>query len=225
MQEAGRSAGKSMELADAAGSKSGSLRIGWIAHAGPWKTRPAALPMLLRKLNESTGAPVSFEWREVSLTDASMFETPMLFLTGTTDFAFGENERANLRQFLLKGGVLFAEAGDGRSTFDAAFRAEMAKILPENPLTPVPADSSLFKEPNPVSSVKVRPALAAQLDNRRSTMPELFSSEVNGATAVIYCPRDLSAGWEQSPAPYAIGYESADSTALGVNILFHALVR
>lgn len=225
MQEAGRSAGKSVELADASGSKSGSLRIGWVSHAGPWKTRPAALPMLLRKLNESTGAPVSFEWREVSLTDASMFETPMLYLTGTTDFALGDNERANLRQFLMKGGVLFAEAGDGRSTFDTAFRAEMAKILPENPLTAVPADSPLFKEPNPVSSVKVRPALAAQLDNRRSTAPELFSSEVNGTTAVIYCPRDLSAGWEQSPAPYAIGYEAADSSALGVNILFHALVR
>ena len=27
------------------------------------------------------------------------------------------------------------------------------------------------------------------------------------------------------PAPYAIGYEAADATALGVNILFHALVR
>jgi hypothetical protein len=154
-----------------------------------------------------------------------MFETPMLYLTGTTDFALGENERANLRQFLLKGGVLFAEAGDGRSSFDTAFRSEMAKALPENPLTPVPADSSLFREPNLLPSVKARPALAAQIDNRRSTAPELFSAEVNGTTAVIYCPRDLSAGWEQAPAPYAIGYEAADSTALGVNILFHALVR
>jgi hypothetical protein len=225
MQEAGRSAGKSVELADAAGSKAGSLRIGWIAHSGPWKTRPAAMPMLLRKLNEATGAPVSFESRDVFLTDAAMFETPLLYLTGTTDFALGENERANLRQFLLKGGVLFAEAGDGRSTFDSAFRAEMAKLLPDHPLTPVPADSPLFREPNEVSSVKVRPALAAQLDNRRSTAPELFSADINGATAVIYCPHDLSAGWEQAPAPYAIGYESADSTALGVNILFHALVR
>jgi hypothetical protein len=225
MQEAGRSAGKSMALADAAGSKAGSLRIGWIAHNGPWKTRPAAMPMLLRKLNEATGAPVSFESRDVFLTEAAMFETPLLYLTGTTDFALGENERANLRQFLLKGGVLFAEAGEGRSTFDSAFRAEMAKLLPDHPLAPVPADSPLFREPNDVSSVKVRPALAAQLDNRRSTAPELFSAEINGATAVIYCPRDLSAGWEQAPAPYAIGYEAADSSALGVNILFHALVR
>ena len=69
------------------------------------------------------------------------------------------------------------------------------------------------------------PALAAQFDNRRSIAPELFTAEVNGATAVIYCPRDLSAGWEQAPAPYAIGYQAADATALGVNILFHALAR
>ena len=225
MQEAGRSAGKSVELADAGGSKAGNLQIGWISHAGPWKTRPAALPMLLRKLNESTGAPVSFEWREVALSDASMFETPLLYLTGTTDFALGENERANLRQFLLKGGVLFAEAGDGRSTFDAAFRSEMAKVLPDHPLTPVPATSTLLHQPNEVGTVKTRPALAAQLDNRRSTTPELFAADVNGTSAVIYSPRDLSAGWEQAPAPYAIGYEAADATALGVNILFHALVR
>lgn len=225
MQEAGRSAGKSVELADAAGSRAGSLRVGWVAHAGPWKTRPAALPMLLHKLNESTGAPVSFEWREVVLSDASMFESPLLYLTGTTDFALGDNERANLRQFLLKGGVLFAEAGDGRSSFDTALRAEIAKILPECPLLPVAADSPLFREPNKITTVKARPALAVQLEGRRDTAPELFTCELNGATAVIYCPRDLAAGWEQAPAPYAIGYEAEDATALGVNILFHALVR
>ena len=118
-----------------------------------------------------------------------------------------------------------AEAGDGRSTFDTAFRAELAKVLPDHPLTPVPATASLLHQPNEVATVKPRPALAAQLDKRTTTTPELFTAEINGATAVIYCPRDLSAGWEQAPAPYAIGYEAADSTALGVNILFHALVR
>jgi hypothetical protein len=225
MQEAGRSTGKSVELADAGGSKAGRLHVGWVAHTGPWKTRPAALPMLLRKFNETTGAPVSFEWRDVMLSDASMFETPLLYLTGTTDFALGENERANLRQFLLKGGVLFAEAGDGRASFDTAFRAEIAQILPDHPLAPVAADSPLLHQPNDVSTVKVRPALAAQLDNRQTAAPELLVSEINGATAVIYCPRDLAAGWEQAPAPYAIGYQPADSAALGVNILFHSLVR
>jgi hypothetical protein len=125
----------------------------------------------------------------------------------------------------MKGGVLFAEASDGRSTFDTAFRAEMAKILPDHPLLPVVGDSKLLHEPNDLNSVKAWPALVAQLGKSRSTAPELYSIDINGTTAVIYCPRDLSAGWEQAQAPYAIGYEAADSTALGVNILFHALVR
>jgi hypothetical protein len=225
MQEAGRSPGRSVALADAAGSRAGSLRIGWISHSGPWKTRPTAIPMLLRKFNESTGAPVSFEWSEVSLADASMFESPMLYLTGTTDFALGENERANLRQFLMKGGVLFAEAGDGRQTFDSAFRAEIARVLPEHPLAPPPADSTLFRQPNDISTVKLRPALAAQLGNQGSAAPDLLTVEINGSSAVIYCPRDLAAGWEQAPAPYAIGYQANDSIRIGINILFHALVR
>ena len=224
MQEAGRSLGKSVELADAAGSKAGSLRVGWIAHAGPWKTRPTALPMLLRKFNEVTGAPVSFETSDVSLSDASMFETPLLYLTGTTDFALGENERANLRQFLMKGGVLFAEAGDGRPSFDQSFRTEMAKVLPDHPLVSVSSDSPLLRQPNEVGTVKARPALAA-LTGKRTTPPALFTVEINGATAVIYSPHDLSSGWEQAPAPYAIGYEAADSTAIGVNVLFHALAQ
>lgn len=224
MQEAGRSLGKSVELADAAGSKAGSLRVGWVAHSGPWKTRPAALPVLLRKFNEATGAPVSFDSRDVSLADASLFETPLLYLTGTTDFALGDNERANLRQFLMKGGVLFAEAGDGRTTFDEAFRAEIARILPDHPLVPVSPDSPLLRQPNEIGTVKARPALAAAT-GKRSLPPTLLTVEINGSTAVIYSPNDLSAGWEQAPAPYALGYEPADSTAIGVNILFHALAR
>jgi hypothetical protein len=83
----------------------------------------------------------------------------------------------------------------------------------------------LFREPNNLPAVKVRPALAARLDGRRSIAPELFTCDINGVTAVIYCPRDLAAGWERAPAPYALGYEPEDATALGVNILFHALAR
>lgn len=225
MREAGRSLGKSVALADAAGSRAGSLRVGWIAHGGPWLTRPAALPMLLRQFNETTGAPVSFEWRQVVLTDAGMFESPLLYLTGTTDFSLGDAERANLRRFLLSGGVLFAEASDGRPSFDASFREEMAALLPDHPLRAVPADSPLFLQPNPLPTVKALPALAARMNGRRDVQPELFTCEINGSTAVIYSPRDLSAGWEHAPAPYAIGYEADDATSLGVNILFHALTR
>ena len=42
---------------------------------------------------------------------------------------------------------------------------------------------------------------------------------------MIYCPYDLSAGWERAIAPYALGYDAKDATGLGVNVLFYALAH
>jgi hypothetical protein len=55
--------------------------------------------------------------------------------------------------------------------------------------------------------------------------PTIEMLSLQGAPAIIYSPHDLSAGWEQAPAPYAIGYEAVPSVQLGINILFHALAR
>ena len=130
MRDAGRSVGKSVELVNANRQTAGKFRVGQLIHDGPWKTRTAAFPMLLNQFHAATGTPVSFELRDVSLDDSSIFEMPFLFVTGTTDFTLTEKERANLRRFLTNGGVLFAEAAEGRQSFDIAFREEMAKVLP-----------------------------------------------------------------------------------------------
>ena len=51
--------GKSVDLADADKKSAGKFRVGQVIHAGPWKTRTAAFPMLLAELNKSTGTQVS----------------------------------------------------------------------------------------------------------------------------------------------------------------------
>ena len=225
MRDAGRSVGKSVDLADADKKNAGKFRVGQIIHSGPWNTRSAAFPMLLNSMNKETGTQVSFELRNVSLTDAAIFEMPFLYLTGTTDFSFNEQERANLRKFLMNGGVLFAEAGEGRKSFDAAFHQEMAQVLPGKQLTAIPANHELFRQPKDVTTVKARPALAARKGNQIDESPEMLGIDVNGALGVIYTPNDLSAGWERAIAPYAAGYEPQDATALGLNVLYYAVTH
>ena len=225
MRDSGRSVGKSVQLANAAGASAGKFRVAQIKHDGVWKTRAAAFPMLLSQFNAATGAPVSFDLRDVSLGDASIFDTPFLYLTGSTDFSFTEPERANLRRFLQNGGVLFAEASEGRPSFDAAFRAEMARVLPGAPLAALPAQHELFQQPMKAAPVRARPALAARLGNRSEVDPELDGISLNGTLAVIYAPYDLSAGWERAVAPYAVGYEPAGATALGLNVLYYAVTH
>ena len=225
MRDAGRSVGKSVELVNADKKTAGKFRVGQIIHDGPWKTRVAAFPMLLNQFQTATGTPVSFQLRDVSLTDASVFEMPFLFLTGTIDFAFTEEERANLRRFLNNGGVLLVESGEGRKTFDKAFRQEIAKVLPGRELTALPPGHELFKRPINAEMVKARQALAVKSGNQIELSPELYGIELNGTLSVIYTPNDLSAGWERALAPYALGYESKDATALGVNVLYYAVTH
>lgn len=225
MRDAGRSIGKSVELVNADKKTAGKFRVGQVMHEGPWKTRTAAFPMLLNQFHASTGTPVSFELRDVSLDDPAIFEMPFLFLTGTTDFRLSDKQRGNLRQFLMNGGVLFAEAAEGRQSFDDSFRAEMAKVLPDRGLAAIPANHSIFQQPGKLPSVKARSALAAHSNNQIEMAPELYGIDLNGSLAVIYSPHDLSAGWERAIAPYAQGYEAADSTALGMNVLYYAVTH
>ncbi|MBI5688004.1 MAG: DUF4159 domain-containing protein [Verrucomicrobia bacterium] len=225
MRDAGRSVGKSVELINADKKTAGKFRVGQVMHNGMWRTRTAAFPMLLNAFHTVTGTPVSFELNQVSLADSSVYAYPFLYLTGTTDFTLSETERANLRRFLANGGVLFVEAGEGRASFDTAFRQEMAQVLPGRSLAPLPAGSTLFREPMGVASVKARPALAAKRSNQVEMAPEIYGIELNGTMSVIYSPFDLSAGWEGALAPYALGYEAADAKNIGINILFSAVAR
>ena len=225
MRDAGRSVGKSVELSDADKKSAGKFRVGQVVHAGPWKTRSAAFPMLLNELNRQTGTAVSFDLRDVPLTDASIFEMPFMYLTGTTDFALSEQERANLRKFLMNGGVLFVEAGEGRQSFDQSFRQEIAKVLPGKKLEALPPGHDIFRQPKVLASVKARPALAAKRGNQIDIAPELLGIELNGVLSVIYTPNDVSAGWESAIAPYAVGYEPQDATAIGLNVLYYAVTR
>ncbi len=225
MRDAGRSVGKSVQLADADAKKVGKFRVGQVKHNGPWKTRAAAFPMLLNALNKETGTAVSFDLRDVSLTDGSLFEMPFVYLTGTTDFSFTEEERGALRKYLMQGGVLFAEAGEGRASFDIAFRNELAKVLPGKTLSALPVTHELFRQPKGVDIVKARPALAAKRGGAAEQPPELMGVDINGSLGVIYSPNDLSAGWERAIAPYASGYEPAAAMAIGLNVLYYAVAH
>ena len=225
MRDAGRSVGKSVELVNADKKTAGKFRVGQVIHDGPWKARTAAFPMLLNQFHTLTGTPVSFDLRDVSLDDAAIFEMPFLFVTGTMDFTLTDKQRANLRQFLMNGGVLFAEAAEGRQSFDVAFRAEMEKVLPGRQLAALPANHSIFKQPGAIGMVKARSALAVKSGNQIEVAPEMYGIDLNGSLAVIYSPHDLSAGWERAIAPYAQGYEATDATAIGVNVLYYAVTH
>lgn len=200
------------------------LFIGQVVYDGEWKTRPSALPILLRAFNQRTTVPVQLDVRELRLSDPRIFDAPLLYITGHEGFSLSEGEVTMLRKYLTNGGFLFAEACCGRKRFDQAFRAEMHRVLPDKTIAPLPRDNDVYSIPNPVKQIAVTPSLAHQLGTTVIS-PLLEGFEINGHTAVIYSPYGMAGSWENSQSPYALGYNDTEALKLGQNILMHAITH
>jgi hypothetical protein len=205
-------------------SSQNRMRLAQIEYDGEWKTRHAGLSLLLHQFNLKTEIPVKFERLEMRLTDPRLFDCPVVYMTGHEDFRLTAEEAAALREYLKRGGLLFAEACCGRKSFDAAFQREMRRVLPGIPLLPIPLQHPIFTLPNAIASVGVTPALAAQLETA-AIEPRLFAMELDGHFAVIYSPFGLAGGWELSQSPYAFGYDDASAMKIGENILLYAITQ
>lgn len=216
---------KALDFVDAEKTKSGKFVIAQATYHGLWKTREAGLSMLLNSFHEQTKTPVRFAREEVALDSPRLFEVPFVYMTGHQDFELTPAERTNLRQYLMRGGLLVAESCCGREAFDRSFRQEISKVLNGQKLDRIQAAHPLFLFPNQVESVQPRPALAHKLGSKGKVQPELYGISLGGNLAVIYSPYGLACGWELAQCPYCCGIDSRDALALGVNILSYAILQ
>lgn len=203
----------------------GRLCIAQMIYDGEWKTRRTGLSVLVDSFNQMTEAPAILGLREKKLSDSGISGVSILYVTGHEGFKLNAEEREQLKKYLLDGGFLFAEACCGRAGFDKGFREELGKILPQNALKLVSADSSIFHQPNKIAKSGITPALAARAGGAKTLKPELYGIEINGRLAVVYSPLGMAGGWESSQGPYAFGYNDTGALALGQNILMYALTR
>lgn len=147
-------------------------------------------------------------------------EIPILYVTGTRAIAFGDEERARLREFLIKGGFLLGDACRGSDEFAAAFRAGMARILPEYPLQPLPPDHPIYSTFRRLDRV----AYSKAVTDRPDGAPFLEGARMGCRIAAVLTKYDLSCAWDSDhlveEAKAVIGRDAYD---MGLNILSYAL--
>jgi len=192
--------------------------FGQLIHQGDWDTDPSAVANLLKAVNANSAIDVKFVRRDIEAATSDLFEVPFLYMTGHHDFALTESEIGNLREYLLAGGFLLADACCGRSAFDAAFRREMARILPGRQLERIPADDPLY-----TSLYRIDQVHHALRD--APVQPALLGIKVDGYYVVVYSPDDLGNGWEGEEHPYVDGLASEDSLKVGMNAIMYALTH
>ncbi len=108
---------------------------------GDWYANPTALPNLLSALRSRTEIDVGERAATVSLDDDELFLYPMLHMTGHGKISFSDQEAANLRKYLERGGFLWADDNYG---MDRSFREEMRKVFPDGPFVELPFGHAIY---------------------------------------------------------------------------------
>jgi hypothetical protein len=175
------------------------------------------------ELQRRTSVEVVLDARPFPLSSPKLFEYPFLYLGGDGPIPpFKPDEVENLRRYLTFGGFLLADANDGSdgNGFDVSFRREMARVLPQNPLTALPSAHVLYKSffllDSPPGRFLHKPTLDACSMGRRA--------------AVVYSQNDLAGAWNREESgdyefEASPGGEPQRELAfrLGINLCMYAL--
>ncbi|MHB8902775.1 MAG: DUF4159 domain-containing protein, partial [Thermoguttaceae bacterium] len=194
-----------------------------LKHDGDWDPDPSAVHNLLKHVRDNSTLAVKFKRHEVELTDPQIATYPILYMTGHHEFHWNDEEVARLERYLSAGGLLVADACCGRVSFDAAFRREIAKVLPGGRLERLPPDHPLYHCHGDIRQVQYTPRVREDYGILDS--PELEGISTDGRLSVIYSKFDLGNGWEQFPHDYSYGVRDADALSIGTNILVYAVTH
>jgi hypothetical protein len=194
-----------------------------LQHKGKWDARLSGLRRLAWELGRRTSVEMVPDARPLAPNSPKLFEYPFVYVGGDGPLPpFAPDEIENLRRYLTFGGFLLADANDGSdgSGFDADFRAQVAKLLPQSPLTPVPSEHVIFKSFFLLDSAP----------GRLLKKPQLLACNLGKRAAVVYTQNDLAGAWNRDESgdydfEVTPGGESQREIAirLGINLCMYAL--
>jgi hypothetical protein len=142
------------------------------------------------------------------------FEPPFLYLTGAGGIPVSANDVKTLRDYLLGGGMLFADAGS--PAFHGSFRALMSAVFPDRQLVVIADDDPIFQAPFVFPNGA--PPLWHHGGNRA------LGIKHQNRWAVFYHPGDINDAWKTGYSGMSRNL-AEQSYNLGVNIIYHAFTN
>jgi hypothetical protein len=191
--------------------------------SGDWDSAPLVPANLIDSIARYTGIDVAPTGVIVPLGSRDLFKYPLAYMTGHLPVRFSDVERATLREYCARGGLLFVD--DHNHDIDGQFHKtaweEVARAV--GPLRDLPNDHALYR------------AFFAFPDGPPTTSHELngwgdnlvhkhLQAVLQGdRIAVLYSSKDYSSEWNYNPDNKR--FFSVDNTKFGVNLVVYALSR
>jgi hypothetical protein len=205
-----------------------------------WSTDyPAADANFMTRLEELT--PIHTErWKDgepgvaaVRATDPDIYRCPFLFMTDPGSVRFSPEETEGLRQYLLKGGFLWADDLWGNQAW-RYFEEEIRLVLPEYSIVEITPGHPLLNALYHVEEIPQIPSYQSWSQSGGQTsefgaetaVPHLrgiFDHEGRPLVVVSF-NTDIADGWErEGDVPHYFYNFSPEAYGLGVNIILWAM--
>jgi hypothetical protein len=191
--------------------------------SGDWDSAPLVPANVIDSIARYTSIDVAPTGAIVALSSRDIFRHPLMYLTGHLPVRFTTAERANVSEFVRRGGFLFVD--DHNHDIDGAFHKTATEEIARSvaPLVEVPNDHPLYRaffhfEEGP-------PTTSHELNGWGDNLVHKHLQGVmrDGRIAVLYSNKDYSSEWGYHPDNKR--FLAVDNTKFAVNLVVYALTR
>jgi hypothetical protein len=209
---------------------------------GWWVDYPRADINLSLRVAETTRVPVARQpngnpaYAVVNATDDELMQCPFVMMTEPGGADFDDAEVARLREYLQKGGFLWADDFWGSAAW-TWFATQLARVLPPDqyPIVDLPADHPLFHTMFDIAGVPQIPNVGLWVTSHLTSERGADSAEAHGRAildekgrVMVFMTFNTDFGdayeRESESADYFARF-SVNAYAIGVNIVLYAMTH
>ncbi|MDP2319776.1 MAG: DUF4159 domain-containing protein [Acidobacteriota bacterium] len=192
--------------------------------SGDWDYNPKVAANILNSVVEYTNIPVYPEEIVITADSDELLAFPFLFMTGHKLVRFSEAERAQLRRFVERGGLLFSDDCNHNvaGLYATSFEQEMRLAFPgPGVLDKLPRSHPLYRAFFPFPDGP--PQTAHELNGWGDDMVHdyLKAVSLNNRVGVLYSNKDYGCEWDYDWRNKR--FQRDDNTRFGVNIVVYAM--
>jgi hypothetical protein len=195
-----------------------NVKVARIEYAGNWNPEPGGWRRLGAVMHNQHETDLAVE--SVKLGSGKLTGFPVAHLTGTTKFALGAKEEAELKKFVEDGGTLIVDATGGAGEFAAVAEGILTKMLGAKAFNVLKGDSEIFNGASDTpGAIEYRQFAKKVLGNIKTPRLRMATA---GKGRVFLSQEDLSVGLVGQPVDGIHGYEPKTATAIVANIVLTA---
>jgi hypothetical protein len=183
---------------------------------GDWYNDPSAEVNMMDYLKKNTVIDVDEpKFYSVDISSDDIFNYPFIFITGHGNINFSDTEVKRLKEYLERGGFLYADDDYG---MNEPFKREMKKVFPEQEMKELPFDHKIY------SSHFSFPKGLPKTHEHDGKPPQGFGYFIDGRLCVYYTyETNISDGWADPREHDDPPEKREEALKMGTNIIVYAL--